>query len=217
MRDQFECLRVDLRGHGRSPAVAPDMDLTALADDVNDTLTAVEFAPSAVVGFSLGGMIAQTLALVHPQAVSALVLGACPATLSDEARQTMIDRGAAAERGGMAVVVDSTLRRWFTTPFLESGGADDVRRRLLGDDVRAWAMGWRAIARLDTHARLREIAVPTLCVAGEEDVSAPPAAVAAVAAAIAGAQFVVLPGAPHMLFIEQPRETAAAIASFLRR
>ncbi len=215
MREHFTCLRIDLRGHGHSPSVTADMDLTAFAEDVNDTLTAVRFAPAAVVGFSFGGMIAQTLALAHPEAVDALVLGACPATLTDETRQAMWARGAAAERDGMVGVVDATLRRWFTTPFLERGGASAVGQRLLDDDVRAWTVGWHAISRLDTRPRLHEIHVPTLCLAGERDASAPPPIVADVAAAIAGAELVVLRGAPHMLFIEQPRETASVIARFL--
>jgi 3-oxoadipate enol-lactonase len=215
MRGRYQILRVDLRGHGRSPTAAAPLDLADYAADVHETLTALQFAPAAVVGFSFGGMIAQTLVLDHGSDVSALVVGACPATLGDDARAAMIERGAAAERGGMAAVVDSTLQRWFTQSFLDSGAADAIRQRLLQDDERAWAAAWSAIARLDTLPRLHDVVVPTLCLAGEHDVSAPPRVVQAVADAIPRARFGVIEGAPHMLFIERPHDTAAEIVSFL--
>ena len=73
------------------------------------------------------------------------------------------------------------------------------------------------MAAIDTSARLGAIRVPTLCVAGELDKSSPPDIVATIAERIAGARFVVIPGAPHMLFIEQPRAVARVIGDFLAR
>jgi 3-oxoadipate enol-lactonase len=71
------------------------------------------------------------------------------------------------------------------------------------------------MAAIDTSARLGAIRVPTLCVAGELDKSSPPDIVAAIAERIAGARFAVIPAAPHMLFIEQPRAVAHVIGDFL--
>ena len=71
------------------------------------------------------------------------------------------------------------------------------------------------MAAIDTAPRLASIDVPTLCLAGELDVSSPPPVVEAIAQRYPGARFVVVPGAPHMLFIEQPNAVAAAIADFL--
>jgi 3-oxoadipate enol-lactonase len=160
-------------------------------------------------------MIAQTLALRHPQDVSALVPCACPSTLAEQNRAVAAERGATAECGGMEAVLDATLARWFTDAFRAGSGAEPARRRLLADDVGGWAHAWRAMARIDTAPHLHAIRVPTLCIAGEVDKSSPPEVVAAIAMAIPGARFTTIPGAPHMLFIEQPHAVAKAILAFL--
>jgi 3-oxoadipate enol-lactonase len=215
LRGQCTVLRVDARGHGRSPTLPPARGLEDFADDVHALLAHREFAPCAVVGFSFGGMVAQTLALRHPQDVSALVSCACPSTIAEGNRAVYAERAAAAERDGMAAVLDATLARWFTDAFRAGGGAETARQRLLSDDVQGWAQAWRAMAKIDTAPHLHAICVPTLCIAGELDKSSPPEIVAAIARAIPGAQFTAIPGAPHMLFIEQPQAVAREILAFL--
>lgn len=215
LRRRCTVLSVDLRGHGRSPASPPARSLDDYADDVHVLLDTLGFAPAAVAGFSFGGMVTQHLALKYPMDVNALAICACPSTLKPENRVIAAERGAQAERDGMGVVLDATLDRWFTPAFRASGAADAARDRLLSDNVVAWAQAWRAMAAVDTSARLGAIQVPTLCVAGELDKSSPPEIVAAIAEQIAGARFVVIPGAPHMLFIEQPRAVARVIGEFL--
>ena len=215
LRNNFTLLSVDLRGHGRSPASSPARSLDDYADDVHVLLGALGFAPAAIAGFSFGGMVAQHLALKYPQDANALVICACPSTLAPENRMIAAERGAQAERGGLDAILEATLDRWFTPEFRASGAADAARERLLSDNVAAWAQAWRAMAAIETAPRLGAISVPTLCVAGEVDKSSPPDVVAAIAEWIAGARFAVIPGAPHMLFMEQPLAVARVIADFL--
>jgi 3-oxoadipate enol-lactonase len=215
LRRSFTVLSVDLRGHGHSPASPSAQSLDDYADDVHVLLGARGFAPAAVAGFSFGGMVTQHLALKYPNDVSALAICACASTLKSENRVIAAERGAQAEREGMGVVLDATLDRWFTPEFRASGAADAARDRLLSDNVMAWAQAWRAMAAIDTTARLGAIRVPTICIAGELDKSSPPEIVAAIAERIAGARFAVIPGAPHMLFIEQPGVVARIIGDFL--
>ncbi len=212
---RYRVLRVDLRGHGNSSPAAPGATLADYAEDVHALLAHLRFTPAAVVGLSFGGMVTQTLALDHPADVSALVICGCPCTLPDAGRQMMAERAASAERDGIGPAIETTLERWFTKDFMTKGGGEATRKRLLTDDPNEWARGWRAIAQLDTAPRLGEIKVPTLCVAGELDPASPPAALGEIAKRIAGAQLAVLPGAPHMMQIERPREFAAAVGAFL--
>lgn len=169
----------------------------------------------AVIGLSFGGMIAQELALARPDLVGRLGLCGCTATFPDAIRPSIRERAALAEREGMAAVADSTLARWFTEEFLARDAGNGVRARLLSDDVAGWATAWRAIAMHDAQARLESLSVPTLCLAGEKDVAAPPAAMHAMAKAIPQAGFAVLPAAPHMMHIETPAAFAAALSEFL--
>lgn len=214
LRRNFTVLSIDLRGHGHSPASPPAQSLDDYADDVHVLLSARGFAPAAVAGFSFGGMVAQHLALKYPKDVCALAICACPSTLKPENRVIAAERGAQAEREGMGAVLDATLDRWFTSEFRASGAADAARDRLLSDNVTAWAQAWRAMAAIDTSARLGAIQVPTICIAGELDKASPPEIVAAIAEHIVGAHFAVIPGAPHMLFIEQPEAVARVIGDY---
>jgi len=212
--DRYRVLSLDLRGHGKSPAAPPARGFPDNVEDVHETLHHLGFAPAAVVGFSFGGMIAQELALKYPGDVSALALCACPSTLSPEGRKISAQRGTDAEASGMQAVFDATLTRWFTGDFRARSGDAAARERLLTDNVSGWAQAWYAISSLDALPRIGAVKAPTICVAGELDVSSPPAIVQAIAKAIPGARYVELPGAPHMIFVEQPRETAQAVFSF---
>jgi len=212
----FTVLRVDLRGHGGTPFVEPAESLETYADDVHRLLRSLSFGPAAVIGFSFGGMLAQVLALSHPADLSALVISACASTLTEESRRVLAERGAAAERLGMAAVVDATTRRWFSEAFRDRGGDRHVRARLMAMDPRSWAAAWKAMSAVDTLPRLPAITVPALCLAGGADVSAPPDTVRVIADSINGARFDVVPDAAHMLFIEHHREVAAILKDFLR-
>ena len=208
-------MNIDLRGHGKSPLLPLAASLDDFADDVHDTLVSQGFGPCAVIGFSFGGMTAQALALRHRRDVSALLPCACPCTLAAEKRSISLARGTDAERDGMGAVIEATMQRWFTPAFLQAGGGDAARAHLMNSDVRGWAQGWRAISSIDTLPQLLTLRVPTLCVAGELDVSSTPHDVKRIADAIPGAQFKVITGAPHMLFIEQPQAVADTVLPFL--
>ena len=208
-------LRMDLRGHGRSPMAAAADGIEAYARDVDALLAATKFGPAVVVGFSFGGMVAQYLATAFPADVEALVFAACASTFSDEQRAMLAERGEAARRGGMGSVVEATLQRWFSESFRRGPRIAPFRQRLLEDAPEAWAQAWRAIAALDVADRLGQIRVPTLCLAAGADLAAPPPVVSAIAGRIPGSRFVVVPDASHMLFIEEPDVVAAEMRRFL--
>jgi 3-oxoadipate enol-lactonase len=216
LRDDFKVLNVDQRGHGKGPASLPARSLVDYADDLHALLERLALAPAAIVGFSFGGMVAQELALKYPHDVSALVICASRASFPPATRDVVRARGDDARRRGMADVLDATLERWFTPAFRAGGGAEASRARLLADDIDGWAWAWHAMAAVDTLPRLAAVCAPTLCLAGECDVSAPPDAMKEMTAAIPGARYAELKGAPHMLFLEQPEQTARVVGDFLR-
>ena len=215
MAEDFTVLRADLRGHGKSPYV-PATGLEDYADDVHALLTKLNFAPCAVAGFAMGGMVTQALAVKYPQDVSALVLANINHQQTVQSCAALMGRADDAERLGMAAILDTTMQRWFNAPFIAQGGDAAVRTRLLANDARAWSDGFRAMARVDSAAKLKGIEVPTLCLAGEVDKSTPPPVVKAMADAIPGARYAVLPGGPHMMFFEMPDETAKIVRPFFK-
>jgi 3-oxoadipate enol-lactonase len=212
---EFTILRADLRGHGKSPYV-PAASLEDYADDVHALLAKLSFAPCAVAGFALGGMVTQALAVKYPQDVRALVIASCAHAQTPDSAKALALRATDAQRDGMTAILDVTMRRWFTDPFIARGADAAVRQRLRTDDVRAWSDAFNAMANIDTAPRLKAIKVPTLCLVGEIDKSTPPPVVRAIADTIPGARFAILPGAPHMPFFEIPEETACVVGGFLR-
>jgi 3-oxoadipate enol-lactonase len=212
---KYRLLRVDLRGHGRSPRVEHALEIADFASDVNELLIELNFVPSAVVGLSFGGMVAQAYALEFSHGLSKLVVAGCPCTLPDAGRDILRARGRAALVQGMEPLIEETLQRWFTPPFIASGGAEGIRRRLITTDPAAWNSAWHAIASLHTAPRLHEILVPTLCIAGELDFAAPPAALLEIARRVPNSRVLVLPGTPHMMQVERPDLVASTLSAFL--
>jgi 3-oxoadipate enol-lactonase len=211
----FTVLRADLRGHGLSPYALAE-SLEAFADDVHALVTELKFTPCAIAGFAFGGMVTQALAVKYPQDTRALVISSCTSAQTPESAKVVAARGTDAKRDGIASLLDVTMQRWLNDDFRRRGGDAATRERLLSTDVRGWADAWHAMASIDTAPRLREIKVPTLCLVGEFDKSTPPTIMKAIADLIPGSRYQVMPGGPHMLFIEQPEETARVVGGFLR-
>lgn len=203
----FRAIAFDLRGHGSSEVPDRAFRLADLADDVAEA-TAVLAADREciVVGCSMGGMVAQALALRHPDRVRGLVLTNTSHTLSDEGRKMIRQRGEAA-REGMPGLVDTTIDRWFSKSFREASPeiVAGTREYLLGIDPVVHAWGWEAISELDHGERLSGISVPTIVATGSDDVSTPPAAAKAILEAMPHATYEEAPGAGHMTPLEQPQ------------
>lgn len=211
----FTTVLFDLPGHGRSPRLPAGAKIPDYARAVLQTLDALGLERPIIVGGSFGGMIGQTLAIDHPERVKALVISACPPGTKAEDRAMVAKRGEDARSGGMQAVVEATLTRWFTQAFRESETFRDYRRRILADDAEGWAAGWFAISNFDERPRLPSLRVPTLCIAGREDVSAPLAVMREMAAAIPATRLAIIENGPHMLHVEQPRAFCDALAGFL--
>ncbi|WP_428029440.1 alpha/beta fold hydrolase [Ancylobacter sp.] len=208
-------LRLDLRGFGGSPMGAQAAPIEAYAADVHRAIRRYGLERPAVLGLSFGGMVAQTLALDHPELVSRLILCGCPGGIPAEARSALRERGAAAEREGMDSIVPLTIERWFTPGFVENPVVERVRARLRGNSARAWSEGWQAISGFDALPRLGTLAVPALVVAGEKDAATSPAASATLAATIPHARLATLPGAPHMMQLETSGLFTETVGDFL--
>lgn len=213
---RFSVVSMDFRGHGGSAPVSGELELTDLADDAAALVCALGLAPAQVVGLSMGGMVAQYLAIRHPDVVRSLVLLGTACTLPDEARKQMVARGEMARQDGMRAVLGATLERWFTPAALNSELAKRCERRLLENDAENWAASWRAISRLDTLSLLKRIQAPTLAVTGDRDLSTPPAAAKVIAENIPGAALTIIDGAPHMGPFEFPDDYLAPVVAFLQ-
>jgi pimeloyl-ACP methyl ester carboxylesterase len=206
-------VKVEYPGFGSRPAVSRDYSLADLADEVAATVD----GDLDVVGVSMGGMVAQHLALRHPDRVRSLLLACTTGAVNP---QPVMERAHLAESGRMDELADATLHLWFTDRFLSTSPERSelayAKHALRTADPPSFARGWRAVAGHRVLDRLEEIRVPVTCVAGERDVSTPPEVLETLHSRIAGSRFVICPG-PHLLPLEAPGAFDEAVRDHLDR
>ncbi len=212
-KDRTRMLVYDMRGHGASEAPAAAYSLDMLADDVLGLMKHLGIGRAHFIGLSIGGMIGQTLALRRPGILDRYVLADTTHTQNADALRLWDERIRIAESKGMGALVDSTMERWFTAPFRASPAAKKIAALVAATPVAGYVGCGRAIMKLDTTARLKDIKVPVLALTGVEDAAAP--GTRHIGETVPGAKLVVIPQASHIANVEQPEAFNRAIADFL--
>ncbi|MBP7000266.1 3-oxoadipate enol-lactonase [Amaricoccus sp.] len=207
-------IRYDKRGHGLSDGAPGPWRIEDLADDLAGILDALGVAGAAVVGLSVGGLIAQSLAARRPDLVRVLVLSGTAARIGTEASWN--ERIGVVSRQGIGALADRILQLWFSPRFRDADpGFPLWRNMLLRSPLDGYVATCGAIRDADLTADTRGLRLPTLAMVGELDGSTPPDLVRATAALIPGARLEVIPGAGHIPGVERPDVVAGLIAGFL--
>ena len=207
----------DHRGHGDSDNPAGPYTMAELADDAASVLTAVGGGPVVFIGLSMGGMVAQELALRHPALVKGLVIANSTSAYDDAGQAAWGARVAMVREQGLGAVAEMAMARWFGEDFRASNAAtvDRWRRRVASCHPEGYVGTCQALQGMDTVARLGRIAVPVLVIAGEIDPGTPVAMSEALARGIPGAELTVLTGASHLSVLERPAAFAHRVRDFL--
>lgn len=217
---QFDCIRYDNRGAGRSDVPWKPTSIPELAADAVRLLDALEVDSAHVYGLSMGGMVAQELALRFPDRVRALVLGG---TWHGGPRAVLPSPRVAAaltSRGAPAAVRAQLVGRALFSEQFRTEHPDQVVRHLrnLGAhraSARGLALHLAATTYHDTRARLPRITAPTLVLHGGADELTPVRNAHLLARLIPDATLEVLPGAGHGYLLEQPAESHRLFTSWL--
>jgi len=205
-----------LPGFGRSSPETGSIE--ARADRVADFLRGLAPGrPLDVLGNGYGGFIAVALAARHPGVVRRLVLVDAGAAFPEEGRAPFRSMAAAVRKDGIKAILDGAVRRIFSEEYLAAHPAAIAERKavLLEADPAQFAAACDALARVDLRDALQRISSPTLVVVGTRDAATPPALARELAAGIARAKLVELPGCGHCPPLEQPQELLRAIEPFL--
>lgn len=215
--NDYNVIAFDMPGHGRSGelTIPPSFDL--LSDVVGAVLAETAAGPAHIVGISVGGMIAQMFALKRPELVRSLTLVATLCTFPTAVRGALRERASVARTHGMARIAPLSNERWFPASFRQRRPdvLDRATTSLLARQPESHASMWEMIAGLDLENRISAITCPTRVIAGSEDVNAPVAAANQIAARIAGATVVEMPGVGHFPPFESPVAFNALLHEFL--
>lgn len=210
-------LAYDLRGHGQTAATPGAYSFDLLAADAIALLDALKIDTASFVGISLGGMIGQAVALAAPGRIDKLVLADTTCAYPPEAQAAWPERIRQIEADGLESLVAPTLERWFT-PAYRAAHPEVVAR--IGAIIRATPVAGyvgccHAIAALDFTARLKSLRMPAMVVVGDSDPGIPLPLAQALADAIPGARYAVIPDAAHLSNMEQATAFNQLLLNFL--
>lgn len=220
LEEDFELLLYDHGGIGRSASRAGELTIAGLAADALALLDALDVPAAHVFGISLGGMVAQEIALAAPERVLTLMLGctSCGGTQSSPTPPEVVGQLTAAVLSGDR---ERVLRTGFGFVVSRAYAGDPEHYAAFAAAARhhpatltALMAQKAAVERFDAYSRLRGLRVPALVVHGSQDALLAPINGDLVASLIPGARFELLEGAGHLFFWEQPRRTAQLVREF---
>ncbi|MER5213635.1 4-carboxymuconolactone decarboxylase [Streptomyces sp. NPDC002838] len=209
---QWRIFRFDLPGHGGAPAY-PAGSVGDLSARLLATLDSLGVQRFGYAGCALGGAVGIELALRHPERLASLALIAASPRFgtADEFRQ----RGVIVRTNGLDPIARTSPDRWFTSGFAAAQPAitEWAVQMVRTTDPGCYIAACEALAAFDVRPELGRVGVPTLVLVGSDDQVTGPAEARTLVAGIPDARLAVVPGASHLVPVEQP----AAVTDLLVR
>ncbi|MFG2605936.1 alpha/beta fold hydrolase [Streptomyces sp. NPDC048514] len=209
---QWRVFRFDLPGHGGAPA-HPAASVTELTARLLGTLDSLGVQRFGYAGCALGGAVGIELALRHPERLASLALVAASPRFgtADEFRQ----RGVIVRTNGLDPIARTAPDRWFTGGFAAAQPAitEWAVQMVRTTDPGCYIAACEALATFDVRGEVGRVGVPTLVLVGSDDQVTGPAEARTLVAGIPDARLAVVPGASHLVPVEQP----AAVTDLLVR
>ncbi len=217
LRDRFTILTFDLRGHGKSSRIHGRYEIDDFVTEALALADKAGFSTFNLAGFSLGGLIAQRLALTHLERLRKLALLSTVAGRTPAERNRVLERLAALRAGRPADHHNASLSRWLTEDFQEKNPEiiHRLRARDAENDPVCYASAYRVLAETDFGGFLDQIRCPTLIVTGEDDIGSNPRMASYMHERIPGSELQILPGLRHSILIEAPDVVASLLARFM--
>jgi 3-oxoadipate enol-lactonase len=217
---RYRAILFDNRGVGRSDTPLGPYSMREMAEDARAVLDAAGVKSAYVLGASMGGMIAQELYFRHPERVRALLLG-CSGPSGLRSKLPDFERLRALRR---AAGITREEREWLLARILYS---EDTQRERIAEDIQV-RLGHAlrlsgvlsqlaAILTWSSYSRLPRIRVPTLVLHGDRDYLVPLDNGRLLARRIPGAEFVVVPGAGHVMITDAPEFVERETLRFLEK
>lgn len=219
LTQDYRIISYDLIGHGDSYRHPVGLAMSHFVDQLMNFVNHLELDRFAVVGFSLGGLIAEAFALAQPSRTAAVGVLHSAYARSDTERAAIRTRVELARTDGPTATIGAALERWFTATFAAQQPkiVQQVREWVTANDPASFAAAYHVLAEVDADLanQLGNIHCPTLFLTGDEDFGNSPAMAQKAAAALPDATAVILPGLRHMALAENPSAVLGALSPFL--
>ena len=208
-------IRFDKRGHGLSTCPAAPYSMGALVSDTEKLLDLLGVKDCLFVGLSIGGMIAQGLAVKRLDLIRAMVLSNTGAKIGTT--EIWDQRIAGVRSGGIEGLADAVMERWFSKDFRAKPELELWRNMLTRQEDEGYIGCSAAISGTDFFTTTASLRLPTLGIAGAEDGATPPDLVRETVGLIPGSGFHLIRKAGHLPCVEQPEEYARVLTEFITK
>ncbi len=217
LADRYRVLRYDTRGHGRSGTTPGPYSIEMLADDAIGLIDQLGIRQVHFVGLSMGGMIAQQIGVRYANRVYSLSL--CDTASEMPPRSMWDERFSIVQSKGIAGLLDATIQRWFTSPFIarDPESIEKVRRMISGTQVEGYMACASAVRDMAQTTMLLGVKSPTLVLVGRQDPACTVEKSIVLHRMIDGSQMDILEDAAHLANIEQPKAFNQALRTFIDR
>lgn len=215
LKDDFTCIRYDLRGHGKSPVPPVPYSLDELVEDLEALRARLGIEKAHIIGHSLGGMIGPAYARSFPDRVLTLGLLSTAAGRTAEDAAKVKGVVSAMEEKGIPNILETLVDRWFTDDFLAKHQdlVDARLKEVLATPAEVFLSVFRVYASTEMGPWLRQITCPCLVLTGELDGGCNPRLNRFIAGELPDSELVILPGLKHSIL----KEAAGAVADNVRR
>ncbi|GAA0311319.1 alpha/beta fold hydrolase [Psychrobacter aestuarii] len=220
-RQQYRCIAFDFRGQGKSEITKDGYDMDTLTSDVVGLLDALNIEQCHLVGMSMGGFVAQRMAIYHPQRLASLILLETTSDPADPTDVTNYQRLINAVRWlGVKRVSKKVLPILFGESFLNDRSRKEECKWWLeqiegNHKVGVIKAAQGAIARAGVYERLGGVRTPTLIIVGDEDNAIPYHNSERMHFAIAGSKLAIVHKAGHTVTVEAPEQINTLLGQFL--
>jgi len=220
LKDRFRCVRMDFRGQGESEVTDSGYDLDTLTDDVIALIETLDAEAVHLLGFSMGGMVAQRVALKRPELLKSLVLMNTSAEAElKRKRPRFALLNLAARFIGLEYIAPKVLPLMFSDSFMEEAGHATERERWISvvtdnDRVGISRAVQGVVSRRSILDRIQAIKLPTLIITADQDRATPPIRAQNIHYRIRGSTLATIENSGHMTLVEQPGAVKRALMSF---
>lgn len=220
-QDDYRCIAFDFRGQGQSQITKSGYDMETLTEDTLGLLSALNIDKCHFVGLSMGGFVAQRIAIQHPEILLSMTLLETSSDPEDPKLAPQYRKLMTAIRWlGMKRVSKQVMPIMFGSKFLEDKSRKAEKKEWLamlqsnrkGGTIKA-TMG--VIERTGTYEQLGDITTPTLIIVGDQDAATPYPKSERMHFAIKGSKFAVIKGAGHTATVEEPEQVNTIMSNFL--
>lgn len=219
LSEHYDVIAYDMLGHGESPAPSPESTLQDYATQLHELIESLGLNNVAIVGFSMGGLVARMTAITTPEKVRCMVILASVFERNEAQIAGILKRLEQVRQNGPQASIEQALKRWFSEDYRQHHPEqiERIHQLVTSNKPGSYYISYSLFGREDNAGRshLGKLEMPILVATGEKDPGSTPAMARALANALPNASCRILPGMKHMLIMEHPGTINTMLHGFL--